>query len=335
MNEQTFVETSKETWDRLGASVEEARRTGVTRLGAPALRQLYEDYRHTAADLAYAQTHFPGSRVEHYLNQLVGQAHAELYGSSPQRMRGFLHFIAVGYPVLVRTYWRPVLLSAVLLFGAAALGYLIVYTNYPLARLFLPEQFRDGVGDTIAQGADSRAAMAAAAPAVSAGITVNNLLVALQAFAGGMTFGILTVYALVMNGFLLGALAGVFSQGGEALAFWSLIIPHGSLELPAIVLAGAGGLLLARALISPGDLPRTTALKEIAPDAMKLVLGAIPLFIVAGIIESFLTPTDIDPGLKLVFGALTAVLMLAYILLPGRGSSAKPDEGESGEAGAA
>jgi len=335
VDEQTFVETSKETWDRLGTSVEEARRKGVTRLGAPALRQLYEDYRHTAADLAYAQTHFPGSRIEHHLNQLVGQAHAELYGSSPRRVHGFFHFIAIGYPVLVRKYWRPALLSAVLLFGAIAAGYLLVYINYPLARLFLPEQFRDGLGDTIAQGADARAAMAAFAPAISAGITANNVMVALQAFAGGMTFGVLTVYALVMNGLLLGALAGVFAQGGETLAFWSLIIPHGSLELPAIVLAGAGGLVLAGALISPGDLPRRTALKEVAPDAMKLVLGAIPLLIIAGIIESFLTPTDLDPALKLIFGVLATILMLAYIVLPGRRSSARSSGDESGETGAA
>jgi uncharacterized membrane protein SpoIIM required for sporulation len=322
VNEKTFVETSKETWDRLGASVQEARRKGVTRLGAPAVRRLYEDYRHTAADLAYAQTHFPGSRVETHLNQLVGQAHAELYGSSPQRLRGFLHFVAVGYPVLVRSYWRPVLLSALLLFGAAALGYLFVYINYPLARLFLPEQFRDGIGDAVAQGADARALMVSFAPILSAGITVNNLLVALQAFAGGMTFGVLTIYALVTNGLLLGALAGLFAQGGEALSFWSLIIPHGSLELPAIVLAGAAGLVLARALVSPGDLPRSAALKAAAPDATKLVLGAVPLFIVAGIIEAFFTPTAIDVTLKIVFGVLATALMLAYILLPGRGSSA-------------
>ena len=141
MDEKTFVDTSKETWDRLGASVEKARATGVTHLGAPVLRQLFEDYRHTAADLAYAQTHFPESRVEHHLNQLVGQAHAELYGSSPRRIRGFFRFLAVGYPVLVRRNWRPVLLSATLLFGAMALGYLLVYVNYPSSFFRVPTCF--------------------------------------------------------------------------------------------------------------------------------------------------------------------------------------------------
>ena len=199
-----------------------------------------------------------------------------------------------------------------------ALGYLLTYINYPLARLFIPEALRDGVGDTIEQGADARGLMTAIAPLLSAGITANNIQVALMAFAGGMTFGVVTVYAMVYNGLAVGALAGVFAKAGESAYFWSLIVPHGSLELPAIVLAGASGLILARALISPGDVPRTTALTRAAPDAVKLVLGTVPLFILAGIIEGFLTPSEVAPGVKLLFGILMTLALLAYVLLPGR-----------------
>jgi uncharacterized membrane protein SpoIIM required for sporulation len=218
----------------------------------------------------------------------------------------------------VRRYGRLVLFAALLLFGGVALGYLFAYINYPLARLFIPDALRDGVGDTIEQGAEARSLMASIAPALSAGITANNIQVALMAFAGGMTFGVLTVYAMVYNGLLIGALAGVFAKAGESVPFWSLIIPHGALELPAIILAGASGLLLARALVSPGDVPRTTALTRVAPDAVKLVLGTIPLFIVAGIIEGFLTPAEVDPVVKLIFGGLMTLALLAYVLLPGR-----------------
>jgi uncharacterized membrane protein SpoIIM required for sporulation len=332
VDEQTFVETSRETWDRLGDSVEDARRVGVTRMGSSAIKQLYEDYRHTAADLAYAQTHFPSTRIEAHLNQLVGQAHAELYGSSPSRWRGALHFLGVGYPRLIRRYGRLVLFAGLLLFGGMALGYLLTYINYPLARLFIPEALRDGVGDTIEQGAETRGMMAAIAPLLSAGITANNIQVALLAFAGGMTFGVLTVYAMVYNGLAVGALAGVFAKGGESVYFWSLIVPHGALELPAIVLAGASGLLLARALISPGDVPRITALTRVGPDAVKLVLGTVPLFILAGIIEAFLTPSEVAPEVKLLFGALLTLALLAYVLLPGRRADRAEREGRGAQA---
>lgn len=319
MDEQSFIEGSSEVWRRLADSVALARAQGVTKLDAGTLRQLHEDYRRTAADLAYAQTHFAASHTLEYLNALVGQAHAELYGSSPRSVASLWHFLSVGYPRLVRSHWRDVALSAALLFGAVALGYLLAHVNYPLARLFVPEILRDGVGDSIEQGTQVSDIQATLAPVLSAGITANNIQVSLLAFAGGMTFGVLTVYALVQNGLLLGVLAAVFSKAGESLYFWSLIVPHGALELPAIVLAGASGLILGRALVSPGDLPRMASLRAASPEAVRLVLGAIPLLVIAGFVEGFLTPAPIDPLLKLVFGGLMAMALAAYILLPGRG----------------
>jgi len=318
MDERAFIEGSREVWDRLTQSARIARHKGVTRMGAAELRIMHDDYRRTAADLAYAQTHFPGTRTTEHLNHLVGTAHAELYGASPRRASAILRFLSVEYPRLIRRNWKPLAISAALLFGATALGYLLAHVNYPLARVFIPEALRDGIGDSIAQGQDVREAMSALAPTISAGITVNNIQVSFTAFAGGMTFGALTVYALVTNGLLLGALGGAFATAGESLSFWSLIVPHGSLELPAIVLAGGAGLMLARSLLFPGDLPRMASLRAGSGDAAKMVMGVIPLLIIAGIIEGFVTPTGIDPVLKLGFGAVMFALLSAYILLPGR-----------------
>ena len=285
-----------------------------------ALRRLHEDYRRTAADLAYAQTHFPASRTATYLNALVGRAHAELYGAPPRRLGAAGAFLIRGYPALVRRYRREVALAAALLFGAAALGHLLAYVNYPLARLFIPEALRDGVADALERGGDAHALFTSIAPVLSAGITVNNIQVALLAFAGGITFGVVTTYALVVNGLLIGALAGSFAKAGGAVYFWSLIVPHGSLELPAIVLAGAAGLLMARSLVAPGDLPRSTALRAVTPDALRLLLGTIPLFVIAGFIEAFVTPLPIAEGVKLALGGVLTVAVLSYLALAGRGA---------------
>ncbi len=318
MSETEFIAGSRATWERLAGSVRTAIERGVTRMGAPELRMLHEDYRRTAADLAYAQTHFPGSRTETYLNSLVGEAHAELYGSSPRSVKGLGAFITRGYPKLVRRYGREVALASALLFGAIALGFLLAHVNYPLARMFIPEALREGVGDRAQQSADIAGMAESIAPLLSAGITVNNIQISLLAFAGGMTFGALTTLALVQNGLLLGALAGVFAKGGQSLFFWSLIIPHGALELPAIALAGASGLVLARALIAPGDLSRGAALRAVSPDAVKLVLGVVPLLVIAGFIEGFFTPTLADPVLKIVFGITVFAALAAYLGLAGR-----------------
>ncbi|MDP2181763.1 MAG: stage II sporulation protein M [Actinomycetota bacterium] len=318
MDERTFIDGSRETWDRLAELTGAAQRRGVVSLGAEQLRAMYEDYRRTAADLAYAQTHFPGSATEAHLNGLVGSAHAGLYGESPRRIGAAWEFLARGYPRLIRANWRPIGLSALVFGGACVLGFLLVYVNYPLARIFIPEMLRDGVGDTLKQGGSLADVSASLGPLLTAGITANNIQVSLLAFAGGMTFGALTGYALLQNGLMLGALAGVFTQAGGALQFWSLIVPHGALELPAIVLAGGSGLMLARALVAPGDLPRSAALKSASGDAVRVVLGAIPLLVIAGAIEGFLTPAPVDPVLKIAFGAVMALALTLYVVLPGR-----------------
>lgn len=326
MREEEFIASSREVWERLERTLADRAGHGVADLPAPELRQLHEDYRRAAADLAYAQTHYPDSRTRAYLNGLVGLAHSELYGAAPRKVASLWRFMAVGYPRLVRAHAREIALSSALLLGALALGLLLAYVNYPLARTFIPEALRDGVGDRLEQGANASALSSAIAPVLTAGITANNIQVALLAFAGGMTLGVLTVYSMVQNGLLLGTLAGVFAKGGASVLFWSMILPHGSLELPAIIIAGASGLVLARALISPADLPRMAALRERSPDAARLVLGSIPLFGIAGIIEGFFTPSQVDPLLKLVFGALMTGLLFAYLGLAGRGAAKEPTE---------
>ncbi len=322
MEEREFVASSKAVWERLALAVQDARARGISKLGAPSIKRMHEDYRHAAADLAYAQTHFRGGETVTYLNRLVAFAHGELYGAPPKRLSVMWRFVTVGYPRLVRANWKTLAVATGIFLAAVALGFLLVYVNYPVARLLLPQNYRDSVSDSMARGENGNAAMTSVAPVLSAYITANNIQVSLLAFAGGVLFGLLTAYAMVMNGLLLGVLAGAFTKAGGAIAFWALIVPHGALELPAIMLAGASGLLLARALWFPGDLPRATALRAASGDAVRLVLGAVPLLLVAGLIEGFLTPRDIDPLLKLGFGALAFFLLCVYITVPGRGVDA-------------
>jgi len=318
VEQREFVTSGKATWERLAASVAEARRVSVPKMGAAALRQMHEDYRRAAADLAYAQTHFPGTETEKLLNGLVGQAHGELYGSAPRRLAAVWRFFAAEYPAMLRREWRVIALSAALMTGAAVIGYVLAHTDYSIARLLLPEQLRDGVADDFARTQSQNASLGALAPAMSAFIGVNNVWVALLAFSGGMTAGFLTVYSLLQNGAMLGVLAGVFTKASLAVEFWALIVPHGALELPAIVVAGAAGLKLASAILFPGDLPRGAALKAAAPGAVRLVLGALPMFAIAAVIEGFFTPRGFEPAIKLAMGALVAGLLAAYWGLAGR-----------------
>lgn len=322
MLERDFIASGRDVWERLADSASEVRHVGVKRMGAPALQQMHEDYRRAAADLAYAQTHFPGTKTQAYLNRVVGQAHGELYGAAPHRIALAWKFIAVEYPRLLRREWKPIAIASALMAGAALAGMAAAFSDQSLARLLLPMQFRDVSPSQLAQTKAANAESAAMYPVLGSYIGVNNIQVAIMAFAGGVTFGALTVFSMVQNGLMIGVLGGLFARAGASLPFLALIAPHGSLELPAIVIAGGAGLKMAGALLFPGDLPRLAALKSAAPIAARLLVGTVPLFVLAAAVEGFFTPTVAPDTIKLAVGAALLALLLAYVTLPGRGARA-------------
>jgi uncharacterized membrane protein SpoIIM required for sporulation len=104
-----------------------------------------------------------------------------------------------------------------------------------------------------------------------------------------------------------------------SVSLWSFVSPHGSLELPAIFIAGGAGLLLGSAILAPGPLPRRDAIRQRGASAVRLLLGVIPLLIVAGVVEGFVSPVPIDPSAKFVTGASLFALLLVYLLRAGAG----------------
>ncbi|WP_322742713.1 stage II sporulation protein M [Synechocystis salina] len=150
-------------------------------------------------------------------------------------------------------------------------------------------------------------------PVAASGIMINNLSVAFGMVAGGVVVGLWTIYALFYNGLLLGAVGALVAQHNLAIPFWGFVFPHGSLELPAIFLAGAAGLLIAKGLLWPGPHRRGYALKQQAIAAAQLVFGIVPLLIIAGIIEGFISPAPwIPDGLKYLLGTAFFLLLLSY-----------------------
>ncbi|RYG59122.1 stage II sporulation protein M [bacterium] len=155
----------------------------------------------------------------------------------------------------------------------------------------------------------------AASPEVSTEIMTNNVRVTIMAVGLGVTAGIGTGYVLIMNGLMLGGLAGVATNYSVDYLFWSVILPHGILELTAICIAGGAGLVIARAIYAPGDLPRRDALRIAGGEAGQLLAGVAAMLVLAGFIEGFITPTTLPPGVKIGFALLTGVFMSAYLMV--------------------
>jgi uncharacterized membrane protein SpoIIM required for sporulation len=161
-------------------------------------------------------------------------------------------------------------------------------------------------------------------PGMATIIFTNNIQVAFLAFAGGVLFGLGTVYVLVSNGLMLGSVLGAAQFYAVGPLLWSFISPHGFLELTCIVIAGAAGLMLGDALLRPGLLLRREALARAARRAVELVVGAAPILVVAGLIEGFVSPSDLPFAVKMAIGLGAACVLYALLLTVGREPQTRP-----------
>lgn len=305
MNQFDFIKRRQPSWKELEAILAGwSKKTA----GAEDIRRLGKLYRETTADLAIARTNFSDSQIVPYLNRLVAEGHSLIYGVRVMATSRIWRFFRKSFPeALAVARWY--LLVAVLVFSLTAVASgVAVYSNPRLADSILPKSM---VKESAAKGGRT-AEMRKTAPEISAFITVNNIQVAFAAFALGIFFGIGTIYSLVQNGLLLGALAALYGGVGASLKFWVLILPHGMIELPAIFIAAAGGLMMGDALIRPGEYRRGQALRLAAGRAVILVGGTIPMFVVAGLIEGFITPAAIPDWSKFLVAALAGVATWLY-----------------------
>jgi uncharacterized membrane protein SpoIIM required for sporulation len=146
----------------------------------------------------------------------------------------------------------------------------------------------------------------------------NNVQVAFLAAAGGILAGIGTVVLLVFNGVSIGSVLGLYHAHGAGILIWTFVLPHGVIELTAIVVAGAAGLVLGRVIIAPGRRTRGRALREDGRECLALVAGAGVLLVIAGLVEGFVSPAQAPPVFKWAFAALVAVCLFSYLTLAGR-----------------
>jgi uncharacterized membrane protein SpoIIM required for sporulation len=269
-------------------------------------------YRAVAGDLSYAQTFYPDADVTDYLNGLVSAAHHRLYRRTSRSYTTVWDFYRRVFPSIFRRLGGYILAATLVSALGGVFGYLLVLLQPIQAYHLLPPSF-------LHQFQPSQAGPHAVdAPLMSSVIMTHNIFVALMAFVGGMSLGIYTTYALWQNGMILGVLAALFQSSGHATVFWSLIVPHGVTELLAIFIAGGAGFRIAHKIIAPAQLTRAASLRIGTLDAVQLMLGTVPMFVIAGTIEGFLTPSPLPEWTKFLVAVLTGVFWIVYFRFVGR-----------------
>jgi uncharacterized membrane protein SpoIIM required for sporulation len=309
-----WMNKHKPFWARLDDLVKRTGHQGVQALNHKELQELGLLYRQSASDLSAAREDASSQPLARYLNQLLGRAHNLIYMGRRGNPMGIITFYRETYPRIFRETFAYTLAAFIVFLAGAGFGFLLCLHDPAFPRHVLGAHMMDTI-DRREMWTHSVVTMK---PLASSGIMTNNLIVSFAAFAYGLTAGIGTLYMMAMNGLLFGVVSTACWQAAMAGQLFSFVAAHGVLELPAIFIAGGGGFLIARGLLFPGYLSRRDSLSRAGGKAVRLLLGTIPMLVIAGIIEGFISPTDLAPVVKYLLAAALFTLLVLYLGLAGR-----------------
>ncbi|MEM8639304.1 MAG: stage II sporulation protein M [Cyanobacteria bacterium P01_G01_bin.54] len=310
MNLKRWIARREAHWQSLETLLYRVKRRGIQRLTAAEVRQLASLYRSVSADLARAQTHRLGQRLTQMLQDLTAQGYHQIYqGQRHQEWAAVREFLLWGLPAALQRNGLYIAIATLLFLGMGLIGGAIATLDPQVIPVLVPAHLIE----TVRKGELWMGSILGQEPIASASIMINNLLVSFGAIAGGITLGLWTVYILVFNGLFLGIVATLVAQHDLAYPFWAFVLPHGSLELPAICIAGGAGLLIARGLLYPGRYTRLAAVQYYSNQAAQLTVGVVLLLIIAGFIEGLFSPNPLVPdALKYLAGGMLFFLLIGY-----------------------
>lgn len=317
-----FMAERKDAWEELEMLLSRVECEGLSALGLEGARRFGKLYRAVSSDLIRARTELVDVSVTDYLNDLVARSYAQIHAGTGQRGRRLWVFFAEGFPRLFREEWRAIALAASFVLTGGGLGAVAVAVDPDAVGVLIPEQHQAWTpAERVARDTGRGAHSGQHAAQFSSFLFTHNIKVSFLVFALGITFGVGTVSVLFYNGVPLGALAMQYHDAGQDLFFWAWILPHGIPELTSIFVAGGAGLLLARGLLVPGRRSRRDALVHEARRSARLVVGAMPILILAGLIEGTISQIHapvVAYELKLLFALLVGVGLYGWLLLAGR-----------------
>ena len=317
MSAEAFIRARREAWQELENLLDAARRSN-NRLTPGQIDRLGALYRAAGADLAVAQRDFPGRDVTAYLNRLVSRAHAVVYREKPLAWGRLRWFVTRGFPRVYRQTWPFTFAAALMFLIPALLAGLAVRADPDAAGWLLPPEVRQ-LEAVIQERELWTQIPIEERPYASSFIMRNNIQVSFIAFGLGALGGVFTLWVLVLNGLILGGITGLTGYYGLAFDLWTFVIGHGVVELSVIFMAGGAGLSLGWALLRPGLLRRRDALAQAARRSVRLVIGAVPLLVIAGLIEGFLSPAEtVHWGVKWGVGVGSGVMLYSYLMFGGK-----------------
>ncbi|WP_305982364.1 stage II sporulation protein M [Roseivirga thermotolerans] len=308
MRESVFVKANISKWEKFESLISSKEKKDPDEL-ASLFIQLTDD-------LAFARTHYPKSDVTSYLNNLSTKVHQDIYRNKKERKNRFVRFWKYELPEIFWAHRKEFMASFLFFLVSCIIGAFSAAQDQSFVRLILGDTYVNLTLDNIEKGEPMGIYGSMAQTDMFFAITFNNIRVSFVAFAFGIACSVGTVYLLFRNGVMLGSFQYFFYSKGLLLTSVLTIWIHGTIEIISIIMAGGAGLIMGNSWMFPGTLPRLHSLRQGALKGAKVVLGLVPLFIIAGFLESFVTRLFGMPNvLKATIIVLSLISMVYYIIL--------------------
>lgn len=258
--------------------------------------QLTNLYLQLTDDLSYARTFYPKSPIVDYLNNLSMLAHQKIYKNKKEKKSRFRDFWIYEVPLAVKRAHKELLYATIIFCVSIAIGLFSMQQNPEFVRSILGDVYVNITEDNIANEDPLAIYKSSGQGNMFVGISSNNIRVSFLVYAFGLLGSIPAAYILLTNGIMVGAFIGFFIEKGLGGIAFTTIMIHGTLELAAIIIAGGAGLVLGNSLLFPGTYSRSESLIRGARSSLKIIIGLVPVFLIAGFLESFVTRHYISLG---------------------------------------
>ena len=280
--------------------------------------EMAKDFTQLVDDLGYAKTFYPGSQVTRYINGQASKIYLTIYKNRKEENNRLVTFWKYDLPLTIRRHHISILFSFILFVLFFAVGFFSSIHDPGFVRDVLGDSYVDMTEDNIADGNPLGVYSHGNAVLAWLGIMINNITVSFMYFVKGLAFGVLTILSLVKEAIRLGAFEYMFFSKGYGLQSAMGVLIHGLLELTAIIIACGAGIVLGKSFLFPGTIKRLDSLKNGAKDGVKIVVGLVPVFIVAALFEGFVTRFYRMPVLinLLLLGVSFIFIVWYFIIYP-------------------
>lgn len=308
MREAAFIKLNQERWKGIEKTLEPGRPVSPDRLA--------EMFIQLTDDLAFARTQYPSSRTTTYLNNLVSRIHLEIYRNKRERSNRILNFWKYEVPSIMWEIRKPLFYSLAIFVIAAVIGAVSSLYDDTFVRLIMGDSYVNLTLKNIKEGNPTGIYQSHDAWDMFLYITFNNILVSFRVFVFSVFTSVITGLMLFYNSVSLGAFFVMFYKENVLLHAAPVVMLHGTIELSAIVIAGAAGIVMGNSILFPGTYSRFESFRRGAFKGLKVVIGLVPFFIVAGFIESFVTRyANMHWSIKFAILAGSAFIMLYYFVI--------------------